>query len=264
MRTLNTLQKEFQAYLLSPASLPAIEPAIINTPEANAGLRLEIYAEAYRLRLQEALRTDFEAVHGLLGDEQFDDLCLRYIDRYPSRHFSLRYFGRQMSAYLRDTEPYARQPVLSELAAFEWALIDAFDAPDCITVTREDMAELTAEAWPALQFEMHDSIQQLRLSWNVQAIWKALKEGGEPPLPVKTNEAHDWLIWRHDMSSYFRPLAPYEAWAINAARNGCSFAALCEGLCEWVGEEQAAVSAAGLLHLWVRDGLIKRWAGSAV
>jgi len=41
-------------------------------------------------------------------------------------------------------------------------------------------------------------------------------------------------------------------------RQGERFATLCEGLCEWIDETQAAAQAAIYLRRWVQDGLISR------
>lgn len=257
MTSLTNLQKEFRGYLLEPAALATMLPEVVGDEQASAEIRLGIYADAYRLRLAEALANDFEAVHGLLGDEQFHALCLKYIDAHPSQHFSLRYFGQQMSRFLRHTSPYSATHVLAELAEFEWALIDAFDAPDSGVLSLEEVAKLAPELWPGMRFTLHESVGRLELAWNVQAIWKALKEETTPDAPQKTEPAQAWVVWRQELKTYFRVLEPQEAWALDAVQAGHTFASLCEGLCEWVPEDQAAVSAAGFLHRWVREGLIK-------
>ncbi|MEW6353348.1 MAG: DNA-binding domain-containing protein [Pseudomonadota bacterium] len=250
-------QHSLQAYVLNPHSARGAEGYVVSTAAASAARRLQIYSEAYRLRLEEALRTDFEALHGLLGDAQFNELCLRYIDAHPSRHFSLRYFGQHMSGFLRHTEPYAGQPVLSELAAFEWALIDAFDAPDGAVTGVADIAALPAQAWPAMRFVLHDSVRRLDLAWNAPSIRDALKEERVPDAPRKSETPQPWLIWRQELNTYFRALSAPEGWALDAARAGHDFAAVCAGLCQWMAEEQAAASAAGFLRRWAGDGLIK-------
>ncbi|MEO5702364.1 MAG: DNA-binding domain-containing protein [Gammaproteobacteria bacterium] len=258
MSHLVQIQKGFQDYLLAPSAVPGMDQHIVGTVQTSAQLRLDIYADAYRLRLEEALGNDFEALHSLLGDEQFYKLCLKYIDAHPSQHFSLRYFGQHMSAFLRLNEPYSTQPMLAELAEFEWALIDAFDAQDSAVVSIEDMGMLAPEAWPEMRFDMHDSVRRLEFAWNVQSLWSALKEETTPEPPKKNEVPQSWLIWRSDLVPYFRALTAPEAWALDAACGGMKFSLLCEGLCVWVEEDQAAATAAGFLYRWVSDGLIKQ------
>ncbi len=257
MVNLGKLQTCFQGYLVTPESVADIKENVVSNVQASAEFRLSIYADAYRMRLAEALANDFEILHSLLGDEQFHMLCLKYIDAHPSQHFSLRYFGQHMSNFLRCNLPYAATPVLSELAEFEWALIDAFDAENGTVVSLEDMARLAPDAWATMHFKMHDSVRRLEQAWNIQAIWAALKEETTPEAPQKTESPQAILVWRQELKTYFRSLALQEAYAFDAAREGHNFAALCEGVCEWVPEEQAAATTAGFLHRWVSDGIIK-------
>ena len=261
---LQGLQGGLQDYLLTPKPGHAIQAQIVSDTRASAEFRLQIYAEAYRLRLEEALETDFEGVHSLLGDEQFHALCLRYIDAHPSTHYSLRYFGQTMADFLRTTYPYAAQGVLADLARFEWSLIDAFDAPDNHVVTVEDMARFAPEAWPLLRFEFHPSVQHLQLDWNAPRIWAAIKDQQTPPTPEKLEPPASWLVWRQNYQSYYRPLSGAEALALECARAGKNFAELCEDLCRQMAEEETAAAAAGFLHRWISDGLVSEVASSEV
>ncbi|OGI49418.1 MAG: hypothetical protein A3E57_01595 [Candidatus Muproteobacteria bacterium RIFCSPHIGHO2_12_FULL_60_33] len=47
-----------------------------------------------------------------------------------------------------------------------------------------------------------------------------------------------------------------EAWALDAARTGESFATICEGLCEWIDTQNVALHAAGLMKQWIADGIV--------
>ena len=254
---LHDLQDGFQDYVLIPNPGHPFQSQVVGDDQASAEFRLQIYAEAYRLRLEDVLETDFEGLHGLLGDEQFHALCLHYIDAHPSSHYSLRYFGRSMSDFLRAVSPYAARGVLAELATFEWSLIDAFDAPDGGLVTLEDMGKYSPEAWPHLRFEFHASVQRLELTWNAPQIWAMLKNQQIPPAPEKLESPQRWLVWRQDYQSYYRPLSGSEASALGCARAGKNFAELCEDLCSHMEEENVATTAAGFLQRWISDGLVR-------
>jgi hypothetical protein len=66
----------------------------------------------------------------------------------------------------------------------------------------------------------------------------------------------EWLVWRRELSTYYRSLSASEAQALDAARRGWPFGELCELLCDAVGESAAALEAATLLRGWVDSGLI--------
>ena len=253
---LRELQEQLQAHLLSGDE--RIARRIVDTPRVNASTRLGIYADAYRLRLLEALRADFSALKTLAGDDEFECIGRAYIDAHPSGHFSIRYFGAQLAAFLQVDKRWQSVPVFAEMAAFEWALGLCFDAADSPLIGVENMAEIPAQSWGAMRLDLHPSLQRLDLRWNVPVLWKAIDEEQPPQWPVAGKYPQAWLIWRRELRTLFRSLAVDEAWAIDALRQRKPFAAMCEGLCEWYDEGHAAAQAALYLRRWVQDGLVVR------
>ncbi len=254
MMALASLQAAFQRYVLDADVQIAEELA--SAAHVDPARRLKIYFDAYRLRLIEALGTDYEALRSLMGAEKFNEACRAYIQATPSSYRNVRWYGGRLAEFLRETAPWSEQPALGDLAQFEWTLTLAFDAPDEPVLTFEALAALPGEAWPALRFGLHPSLHIIELTSNAPALRKA-SDAAEPlPELVYTQTPTAWLIWRKDMVTCYRSLSEHEAWALRAVREGADFTALCEGLCEWVEAEQAAPQAAGMLRLWVEDGLL--------
>ncbi len=252
--TLRALQREFQRALL--AGDTRFLSRIAETPGADSARRLTVYAEAYRLRLREALEVDYPKLRTLLGPTQFAELADTYIGRHPSRHPSLRWLGRHMAALLAQTAPWSAQPVLSEMAAFEWAQGEVFDAPEAGVVAVAEIADIAPPDWPRLHFQAHPSLRRLDLSWNVVPIWQALDQNESPAPPSAATTPQAWLLWRRQLDIHWRSLGVEERWAVDAWRRGAAFGEICEGLCEWLPPEHVPVHAAGLLKSWVDAGLI--------
>ena len=254
MKTLRSLQEDFQSHVLTGGE--RLQAQILGSEQVSAAERLAIYTDGYRLRLLEALDTDFPGLHRLLGDTGFDAMGRAYIDAHPSPYFSLRWYGDRLSEFLRSTEPYSKYPAFAEMAAFEWAKSDAFDAAESIVAGVQDMAAIPPAAWPGLTFRVHPSLRRLDLCWNVPSVWKANDTGEEPPPLEGAEYPVAWLLWRQELLTYFRSLSVHEAWALDALRHGDNFAAICAGLCEWINAPEVAAHAAGLLKQWLLDGLI--------
>ncbi len=254
MTALLQLQRDFKSHVLYLNH--AVADRIAATPEVPVATRLGIYADAYRLRLIEVLATDFSKLQALAGDDLFDRLCRAYIDAHPSEHFSVRYFGRYLAEFLAVTPPYRETPVLSEMAALEWALSLAFDAADDPVVTVDDVASLDPGMWPQLRLGFHASVQRLQCAWNTTELWSALDQGADPISQQALSQPEPWLVWRRELQCYFRALPQDEVRVLDAARGGACFAELCEVIAERVAEEQIALTAAGHLKAWVRGGLI--------
>jgi hypothetical protein len=254
MSGLSSLQREFQEYVLRGE--PAIAARVERGPLDNHERRLAIYYDAYRLRLIEALGTDFEALTAVMGEEGFKEACVAFIQCTPSTFRNVRWYGGTLPAFLRNVSPWSEQPWLGEIALFEWALTLAFDAADDPPVRFEALAALPGEAWEHLSLRLHPAVQLLRLRTNAPAFRKAVDGGDSLPKPKLNDGATDWLVWRKDFSVHFRSLAEPEAWAIQTARRGASFPEICEGLCKWTSEDETPAMAAGWLRGWVDEHLI--------
>lgn len=254
MTSLSRLQQAFQGYVLRG------EPEVVERIGGGASVdpqrRLRIYADAYRLRLVEALATDYEALRALLGDEAFNTACHAYVQATPSAFRNVRWYGADLPEFLRVTQPWAQQLAAHEVALFEWTLTLAFDAADDPVVRFQDLAQLPPTQWPVLGFVLHPSVRLIELRTNAPALRKATDAGEPLAEPEVGDKPNSWLIWRKELSACFRSLSEPESWALSTIRDGANFTELCEGLCTWFTPEDAAPQAAALLRQWVDDELI--------
>ncbi|RMF10281.1 MAG: DUF2063 domain-containing protein [Alphaproteobacteria bacterium] len=253
MATLEQLQRDFWAAVTQGDS--ALRDHVTTTPGPDPEDRIAIYANAYTARLTQALTTDYKRLAALMGDHLFADLARAYMARHPSTHPSLRYFGRSLPGFLERTRPWADEPTLAELARFEWALVEAFDAPDADPVTVDAMADVPASDWPGLTLRFHPTMQIVAVTYPVVALWRALDEHDTVEKPDPLDHPARVLVWRHGLTTRFRTMDTDEAVGLSAMTEGAPFAELCEALTEWHGP-QAAARAAILLKTWIGDGLI--------
>ena len=254
MTKLSDIEQSFQDYLLHDN--PDILQHVVGTTNFPVYVRLGVYGHAYRARLHEALTTTYSILHSYLGDEQFETLCYAYIDANPSHFRSVRWFGEELPHFLH--QQYDEYPYLAELAQFEWSMALVFDAANSDVVVLTDMQAIPPEAWIDMRLKIHPSVHRLALSWNVVQIWQAITDDQTPEEPQQTESSVPWVLWRTDRVSQFSSLSVDEAWAIDAMINGATFGELCEGLCQWVDEENAGMHAASLLKGWITAGLIAK------
>jgi len=252
--TLADLQQAFQTAVLH---LQDTAPDfIVATDQASSTERFTVYTEAYRLRLIEALSADYPGLKNLLGAEDFDAMGRAYIDASPSDQFSIRWFGRHLSHFLAETSPYAEQAGIAELANFEWALSEAFDAPDSRVIDYSCLAAIVPTHWPSLRLTLHPSLRRINLHYNAPQVWQASNQQESLPVFAANSESQAWLIWRQQLKLLFRSLSVQEAFAIDAFLQGQSFAEVCTGLTKWLDEEQVVLNAAGFLQTWLSEGWI--------
>jgi hypothetical protein len=252
MSHLAQLQDDFQAYLLDSKKGAAFTKKIVNDKKVGVKRRLGIYADAYRLRIIEALSSAYPILKMLLGDDFFDKAAHSYINQYPSTYRNMRWVGDQMAAHLQKTLP--QYPIAAEMAQFEWALSLAFDAEDAPVLRLQDLATIPPENWAELRFKFHPAVQLLNPKFNVLLVWQALNTEQAPPKIQQINEPY--VVWRKDLSSHYRSLEVAEYAAIEQMMAGASFADLCEKLQENASEDEATIQAAQYLANWLNEGLM--------
>lgn len=257
---LRRIQRRFQRRILGGGQ--TVLEHLRDPAGGDAVLRLDIYANAYRLRLLECMGKDFPGLKALAGEDLFNELGNRYIATHPSRHFNIRWYGSGLAEFLARTPPYNGRPMFSEMAAFEKALATAFDAADDPAATEEGVARLPSHLWPVMVPVPHASVQRLRTEWDVAAFWKSVSEGNPghtPSLPLsRFDPPAEWMIWRQALKVYYRRLSTEEAWALDAALHSAGFGEICDGLRQWNNEDAVAARAAEILKSWLKDGLLHK------
>jgi hypothetical protein len=216
---------------------------------------LGVYRHAYLQRLNEFVENDHEILHAYLGDQAFREMAKAYASAHPSHNRNARYFCVRLPQFLRAVERYKSKPQLSELAALEKALNDAFDAADAPSLTLADLAEIQPENWPRLSFEFHPSALRLDCHTNAPDIWLSLKEEREPPKVQELAKPSHILVWREDIPK-FRLLGPEEAMMWAEAARGTNFGTLCALAGTFGGIHGAEARAADYLQGWINSGLI--------
>lgn len=254
MNHLINLQNKFQNYLIN--SNIDINADIEETKKVSATTRLQIYSNAYQFRLIEALSSNYPILQKYLGDELFQELALLYIDAHPSTFRSIRWFGDQLENFLREHDKYNEFPYLAELSKLEWHMTLTFDAPDREIIDIKTVMQIPLDDWVMMQFIPHPSVYILDFQWNVIQIWKNLSQNDAPDEPIKYDISIPYIFWRKNLINQYCSLPHDERYAIDSMVKGRTFGEICEGLCQWVGEQDAALRAASLLKGWISSELI--------
>jgi hypothetical protein len=103
--------------------------------------RIEIYSKSYWFRLLDCLYDDYPGLLSILGESKFHRLRVAYLDRYPSRSFTLRNLGDRLAQFISHnptlTAPHTK--LAFDMARFEWAQVEAFDGPALPPLAPDDL-----------------------------------------------------------------------------------------------------------------------------
>jgi hypothetical protein len=253
---LEELQASFQAALLSggdPAKAAVIDHLNDSMREHRATL-LSVYVDAYRIRLAEFIADDYPCLRQLLGEEDFDALCEAYIVAEPSRFRSARHFSSRLPEFMDTNEAWRSDTRAISLARVERALSDSFDAPDATIMTIEALGAVAPERWPALSFVFDPSLYLLDVAPGVVAALEAAN--ADQPIGPAEGEGARLAVWRCEGESVWRALEEDEYIALNEARTGQSFGAICQMVAFQNENDPAPQRLAQFLTSWFSNGLI--------
>ncbi|MFW6125312.1 MAG: putative DNA-binding domain-containing protein [Pirellulales bacterium] len=177
------------------------------TPEGKAILR----------RLRECLKAEYPVLAHALGDAVFDQFALGYLQRYPSRSYTLNRLGENFPRYLSETRP--RPPerddhgadwpdFLIDLATLELAFNEVFDGPGVEGEPLLDAAQLLAvpaEQWPETRLVTVPCLRLLALRFPVHEYFAAVRRKQEPPIPPPAEtflalSRRDYVVRRYPLS----------------------------------------------------------------
>jgi hypothetical protein len=221
-------------------------------PAASRFERIQIYANAYFLRLREVLIGDFPRLAANLGDSTFDSLICGYLQAHPSEYPSVRHLRRAMPEFIRTLDDLPGWA--ADLAFLELTRIDMFDAPDSTIATLQDFAQISPDAWPDIVLEPITALRVITCGWPAERLWAE-----NTPVPTRCNETVI-RVWR-GANYAVRHLAMRadEAQAVDRMQRGEPFGFICEAFSA-LSESEAAREAAALLVRWLDDGIISTFA----
>ena len=201
---LDVVQQWFQAVVTHPAGVAAgaaspaaqrlvrldrgaLERLVRRSRRLTAEQRLEIYANAYYARLLECLRDTFPVMAQVLGAEVFDSFAFDYLQRYPSRSYTLYRLAESFPRFLDETRPeqppaaratgVAWPDFLIDLATLELAIAEVFDGPGAegepLLAPAELLAGQAGGDFAAARLAPVPCLRLLRFSYPVNAFYSS-------------------------------------------------------------------------------------------
>lgn len=138
--------------------------------------RIEIYNRMYWFRTLDSLYEDLPGLRAVLGERRFLRLIEAYLVRHPSRSFTLRDLPARLEGFIRRT-PRLTAPhtaLAADMAAFEWAQVECFDAAARPPLVPPDLAGRPAAR---LRLDLQPHVRLLALRHPVDDFAIAAKQG---------------------------------------------------------------------------------------
>ncbi len=250
---LGELQTSFQKVLLDAQCIGAdwVKGSARNLTSRD---RLNIYHNAYRVRLIDVLLDTFEHTAIYLGDDWFHQLASDYVQSHHSTHTNIGLYGKEFPDFL--AEQLADDLEVSELALMDWKLRRAFDGPDSTVMTQEDLQRLASEGNINFRLQAVATLSITTQHFNTLDIWQAINNDEHPPVVRRLDEPVDILIWRKGHSPHFRSIAKIESAAIACMSSKDSLDAIGVALEKDFPEADVTTEFGIMLHRWLDDEIL--------
>jgi hypothetical protein len=176
---------------------------VVTRSRALTGLeRLEIYHNAYYARLLECLREEFPAFARAVGEEAFNNFCVDYLQKYPSRSYTLNLLAANFPRYLAESRPELDEgdttgggwaDFLIDLATLELTYGEVFDGPGVEghrLLDVERLQGISPERWPQARLVSVPCLRLLALRYPVHRYARAVRQEKKPKFPRRRST---WL-----------------------------------------------------------------------
>jgi hypothetical protein len=217
---LDRIQRWLQAVIVHPAcveealasaeargELPteAIEEIVRPSWSLAAVERVEVYHGMYLLRMVEALESDYPAVRHFLGEEAFMELVRDYVQRFPSRSYTLNRLGDHLPQFLAGEPRRPDAAFLHDLARAELAVTEVFDGKPSPVLEAEALQRVPQLALAQARLRPMHTLRLLELGHTVVGHLEAAKHGRPAPRP-RRHRCHlavyrrDYTVLRREMT----------------------------------------------------------------
>ncbi|WP_281543745.1 DNA-binding domain-containing protein [Grimontia sp. SpTr1] len=251
--SLQSLQDSFQTIVLSQQ---CTEADWVNEREGSLPSkdRLAIYYNAYRIRLIDVLRDNFEHTAVYLGDDWFNQLAADYVQTHPSTYTNIGYYGHLFAGFIAEQLPDDLE--VAELAELDWTLRRAFDGEDSDVLTMEKLQTMATADPENIQLCAVPTLTLTTHTCNTLDIWHAIDKEETPPTVTPLPQSVDVLIWRKGHSPHFRSVSPLESAAISMIQTGINLNNLGAQLQAQFPDVDVSVEFGQMLHRWIEDEVL--------
>lgn len=239
---------------------------------------IQVYNNAYFVRLRDAIAEDVPATVRLLGSARFSQMIANYLAACPPHHFDIKWAGERLSVWLREVdENWSQQwsnAALADLITFEFvrAAIDtAVDGEPSVTLS--DLAVITEGEWEKLCFMPQACADLITTAHAIDIMWQqihsvnyalqaAVTDTAELDLPLSLPSAPAlvdsfYLIYRCAEEVDYECLTPAQAklWQCLAVGKCFGEAALAYNQDMPLDASSGRAVVSTLLH-WISKGLL--------
>jgi hypothetical protein len=209
------------------------------------------------------LEEDYPGLAAMLGPGPFSDLAVAFLDAHPPRDPNLRDLGAGVPAFVatHDGIPEAMRPAALDMARYELAFVDVFDALDPPPLDANKLLALAPEAWERSRLVLSPWVRRLRFDFPVHRMRLAAKEAKEKGelLAIPEPRPVHLALFRKQLVVHFEELEADAFVLLDALGEGETLLAACERIASGKNESEAQALVGKIgnwFRFWAANGFI--------
>ena len=171
---LNDFQNRFKTLMLDHpdtlASPPEDLAALLESGDINLSKRLSVYRNNIVGSLTDVMVAHFPLLDALVGREFMELMARSFILENPPQQGCLNLYGQGFDTFIENFELAKSLPYLSDVAAYEIAVNNAYHAQDDIPLKAGDLAAIAPEDLNDLTLKLRASVILIESKWPLLAI----------------------------------------------------------------------------------------------
>ena len=199
-----------------PANLKAVDGVDLES-------RFAIYRNNVTRSLIDALADSFPVVQALVGDAFFRAMASVFVRQSPPTSRVLAFYGERFPDFIEAFEPVYSVPYLADVARLEMARVQAYHAPDVVTLDSDRVSAFLTNGMNVerFRFEFHPSVRIIKSPYAVVSIWAAHQSDSDADLrSIVMQQREAAMVCRHDLDAVVVPIEVSAVLFINALKNG--------------------------------------------
>ncbi len=220
--------------------------------------RLDIYAEAYFLRLHESMKLDFPVTARVLGEMSFQKLVADYLKAFPSKSHNITDLGKNFPLFVGQYPDLKSAAVLETLVELEWLALETFYSSESDFLRPEKLNSLTEHGWEYAVFKVAPCVRLIQSPWPMDQFWQL--RDPEIVLDHSAFEAYEqnlyFIMCRQNGEVTFEKISAPEHTMLCELRAGNSLMAAIEVTQRPLPEENLATEIMAWFNQWVSRGII--------
>jgi hypothetical protein len=225
-------------------------------------LRFDVYRNAYRARIVDAIRDTYPRTERWVGEDAFRRAAIHHAIRRPPNSWTLDAVGEGFSEVL--SELFSNDPEVAELAWLEWAMHTAFVSADAEPLDSASFASGTAgfveNDWASMTLRFLPGTQLQSVEHDIATLWQSLAARDHDAASTSperwTPATRSCVVWRHGLKPVFMLVDADEGRMLEHMLEGSSYGDACAAFADTVGSDAAVRQAGAMLANWIHQGMI--------